>query len=255
MSSVSSVSGNSGYSPYSVISNGGTYVSAAQGASELAIQEKTKQQVGGLEAGSENLTSARSALKVEDGAMGEIADYLQSIRELSIKAMNGTMSDSDKESIQSQIDQYKKGIEDIANNTVYNEKKLLDGTTKDMVVSSDANGSTETISGNNMTLDALGIKDYDVTKSFNLDDIDNALDKLASARTDAGASTNGVEYSLSYNSHAALELDGFQMDSEERNTVEAYQKLKTKQALDVYQSTLQKKKQDDEERKSMMLFA
>ena len=255
MSSVSSVSGNSGYSSYSVIANGGTYVSAAQGASELAMQERTKQQVGGLEAGSENLTSARSALKVEDGAMEEVTGYLQSIRELSIKAMNGTMSDSDKKSIQNQIDQYKKGIEDIANNTTYNEKKLLDGKTKDMTVASDANGSTETISGYNMTLESLGIKDYDVTKNFDLNDVDKALEKLTSSRTDAGAKTNGVEYSLSYNSHAALELDGFQMDKEERNTVDAYQKLKTKQALDVYQTTLQKKRQDDEERKSMMLFA
>ena len=255
MSSVSSVSGNSGYSSYSVIANGGTYVSAAQGASELAMQERTKQQVGGLEAGSENLTSARSALKVEDGAMEEVTGYLQSIRELSIKAMNGTMSDSDKKSIQDQIDQYKNGIEDIANNTTYNEKKLLDGKTKDMTVASDANGSSETISGYNMTLESLGIKDYDVTKNFDLNDVDKALEKLTSSRTDAGAKTNGVEYSLSYNSHAALELDGFQMDKEERNTVDAYQKLKTKQALDVYQTTLQKKRQDDEERKSMMLFA
>lgn len=254
MSSVSSVSG-SGYSPYSVIANGGTYVRAAQGASELAMQERTKQQVGGLEAGSENLTSARSALKVEDGAMGEVTGYLQSIRELSVKAMNGTMSDSDKKSIQDQINQYKKGIEDIANNTTYNEKKLLDGTAKDMTVASDANGSSETISGYNMTLESLGIKDFDVTKDFDLKDVDKALDKLSDSRTGAGAKTNGVEYSLSYNSHAALELDGFQMDKEEKNSVDAYQQLKTKQALDAYKTTLQKKQQDDEERKSMMLFA
>ena len=254
MSSVSSVSG-SGYSSYSVIAHGGTYVRAAQGASELAMQERTKQQVGGLEAGSENLTSARSALKVEDGAMGEVTGYLQSIRELSVKAMNGTMSDSDKKSIQDQIDQYKKGIEDIANNTTYNEKKLLDGTAKDMTVASDANGSSETISGYNMTLESLGIKDFDVTKDFDLKDVDKALDKLSDSRTGAGAKTNGVEYSLSYNSHAALELDGFQMDKEEKNSVDAYQQLKTKQALDAYKTTLQKKQQDDEERKSMMLFA
>ncbi len=255
MSSISSVSGSAGYSPYSVISNGGSYVRAAQGASELAMQERTKQQVGGLEAGSENLTSAGSALKVKDGAMEEVTGYLQSIRDLSVKAMNGTMSDSDKKSIQDQIDQYKKGIEDIANNTSYNEKKLLNGTAKDMTVASDANGSRETISGNNMTLDALGIKDYDVTKNFDLKDVDKALDKVSSEKSDTGAKTNAVDYALSYNSHAALELDGFQMDKEERNSVDAYQKLKTKQALDVYQNTLQKKRQDDEERKSMMLFA
>jgi flagellin len=254
MSSVSSVSG-SGYSPYSVIANGGTYSRAAQGASELAIQERTKQQVGGLKAGSENLRSADSALKVEDGTMGEVTGYLQSIRELSVKAMNGTMSDSDRKSVQDQIDQYKKGIEDIANNTTYNEKNLLNKDAKEMTVATDANGSSEKISGYNMTLESLGIKDYDVTKDFDIKDIDKALEKTSNSRASAGAKTNGVEYSLSYNSHAALELDGFQMDKEERNSVDAYQKLKTKQALDVYQTTLQKKKQDDEERRSMMLFA
>ncbi|MBO4457334.1 MAG: flagellin [Butyrivibrio sp.] len=255
MSSISSVSGYSGYSPYSVIANGGTYVSAAQGASELAMQERTKQQVGGLEAGSENLTSARSAVRVQDGAMEEVTGYLQSIRELSVKAMNGTNSDSDKKAIQDQIDQYKKGIEDIANNTTYNEKKLLNGSAKDMVVASDANGSSETVSGYNMTLDALGIKDYDVTGDFNLDDIDKALDKLTSSRTDAGARTNGIEYAHGYNTHAALELNGFQMDKEEDNSINAYQQLKTKQVLDLYQATLQNKKQKDEEEKAIKLMA
>ena len=87
-----------------------------------------------------------------------------------------------------------------------------------MTVASDANGSRETISGNNMTLDALGIKDYDVTKNFDLKDVDKALDKVSSARSETGAKTNAVDYALSYNSHAALELDGFQMDKEERNS-------------------------------------
>ena len=96
MTGISSVSGYSSYSPYSVISNGGTYTKAAQGASELAIQEKTKAQTTGLEVGGENLTSAKSALNVEDGAMQEVTEYLQSIKELSVKASNGTLSDSDR---------------------------------------------------------------------------------------------------------------------------------------------------------------
>ena len=100
MSSISSVSGYGSYSPYSTIAAGGTYQSASQGASELAIQEKTKSQVNGLDAGSENLTSAKSVLNIEDGAMDGITDYLQSIRELSLQAMNGTLSDDDKQAIQ-----------------------------------------------------------------------------------------------------------------------------------------------------------
>ncbi|MBR4670668.1 MAG: flagellin [Butyrivibrio sp.] len=255
MTGISSVSGYSAYSPYSVISNGGTYTRAAQGASELAIQEKTKSQTTGLDAGAQNLTSAKSALNVEDGAMQEVTEYLQSIKELSVKASNGTLSDSDRRSIQDQIDQYKKGIDDIAGNTTYNEKKLLDGTTPDMRVASDNNGSEEVISSKNVSLKALGIEDYDVTSGdFDMSRIDKAIESLSKARSDAGATTNRVEHALTYNSHAAMELNGYQMNKEEQNVSDAISALKTKQALDAYQVNLQKKQQEDKERQSTMLF-
>ena len=255
MSGISSISGYSSYSPYSTIAAGGTYTNASQGASELAIQEKTKAQVNGLDAGSENLTSAKSVLNIEDGALDGITDYLQSIRELSLKAMNGTMSDSDKQSIQDQIEQYKQGIEDIAGNTTYNEKKLLDGSNSDMEVATDNNGSSATVSTYNSTLKALGIEDYDVTGDFDLGAIDSALEKITSQRATAGAQSNGVDHALNYNSRAALELNGYQMDKEEDNATKAYQKLKTQQALDSYQMTLQKRQMEDNERQSLMLFA
>lgn len=255
MSGISAISGYSSYSPYSVISNGGTYTRAAQGASELAIQEKTKAQTTGLEAGAQNLQSAKSALNVEDGAMQEVTEYLQSIKELSVKAANGTLSDSDRRSIQDQIDQYKQGIDDIAASTTYNEKKLIDGTTPDMRVASDNNGSEEVITSKNVSLKSLGLEDYDVSSgNFDMSVVDKALEKLSSARSDAGAQTNRVEHALTYNSHAAMELNGYQMNKEEQNVSDAISALKTKQALDAYQVNLQKKQQEDKERQSMMLF-
>ncbi|WP_026653007.1 flagellin [Butyrivibrio proteoclasticus] len=258
MSGVSSVSGYSGYDAYSTISAGGTYTKAAQGASELAIQEKTKAQVNGLEAGEENLTSAKSALNVEEGAMAGIEDYLQSIKELSLKAMNGTLSDEDKQSVQDQIKEYMEGINDIAKNTTYNEKQLLnneDVPTSKFEFATDSSGSTKEISTYNSTTEALGIDDYDVTKDFDISKIDKALDKVTSMRSNTGAETNGVEHALTYNSHAALELNGYQMDKEEDNSVKAYQELKTKQALDAYQNVLEKQKMDDREQQNILLFS
>ncbi|WP_029230967.1 flagellin [Butyrivibrio sp. VCB2006] len=254
MSSVSSIGGYQDYSAYSKISSGGTINKASEDASGLAIQEKTKSQVNGLDAGSENLTSAKSALNIEDGALSGVEDYLQSIKELSVKAMNGTLSDDDKESIQAQIKEYLKGINETAQGTTYNEKNL---TNKDgeMKVAADGNGATETISTNNATTDALGITDYDVTKDFDMSKIDKALEKVAGQRSSVGAQTNGVEHALTYNSHAAMELNGYQMDKEEDNATKALQELKTKQALDSYQSVLQKKQQEDEQQKAMAIFA
>ena len=254
MSSVSSVSSASAYSAYSTIASGGTYTKAADGATELAIQEKTESQVTGLEAGSDNLTSAKSALNIEDGALESIQDYLQSIKELAIQAKNGTLSDDDKQAIQSQIEQYKQGINDIANNTTYNEKNLLNNEGS-LEVASDGSGSSETVSTYNSLTEQLGIADLDVTGDYDLSTIDDAIDMVSSQRSTAGSQTNAVDYALTYNSHAALELDGYQMDKEEDNSIKAYQELKTKQALDIYQNTLQRKQMDDQEQQSLSLFA
>ncbi len=253
MSSISSVGGSSPYSAYSTIPAGGKITKASDDAAGLAIQEKTTAQVNGLEAGKENLTSAKSLLNVEDGAMAGIQDYLQSIKELSVKAMNGTLSDDDKQSIQNQIDQYKQGINDIAAGTKYNEKNLLNNEGS-LTVATDSNGSTESISTFDSATAALGIDDYDVTGDFDMSKIDDALNKISSQRSTAGAQTNGVDHALTYNSHAALELNGFQMDKEEDNSVKAYQELKTKQALDSYQLILQKQQQEDKAQKTLSMF-
>ncbi len=254
MSSISSVGGYQSYSAYQTISSGGNINKAAEDAAGLAIQEKTKSQTNGLEAGQENLKSANSALNIEDGALDGIQDYLKKIKELSIKAINGTLDDEDKQSIQNQIDQYKEGINDIASNTTYNEKNLLnsDGA---LSVATDGSGSELSVSTHNSLTSALGIDDYNVTGDFDMSKIDSALEKVSSQRSTAGAQTNGTEYAMTYNSHAALELDGYQMDKEEDRSVEAYQQLKTKQALDVYQATLQKQQMEDKEQKAVSMFA
>ncbi len=254
MSSVSAVSGYSSYSAYSTIAAGGAYTSAAQGASELAMQETTETQVTGLEAGSENLSSAKSVLNIEDSALESITDYLQSIRELSLKAMNATTSDDDKAAIQSQIEQYLQGINDIANSTSYNEIKLLDGSSDDLTIATDSEGSTTTVSTYNSLTDALGLTGYNVTGDFDLSVIDDALETVTSQRSNTGAQSNALDYALSYNSSAALALNGYQMDKEESNAIEAYQELKKKQAMDAYQTTLQKKQMEDQEQQSMLLF-
>ena len=257
MSGIGAIGGySSSYSPYSVISRGGELQSAAQDAAGLAIKEKTEAQTRGLDQGSANLGDARSALNIEDGAMEGITDYLQSIKELAVKAKNGTMSDEDRGYIQNQINQYIQGINDIAGNTSFNEKNLLDGSTGDMKVTTDSNGATSTVGTYDSTAKKLGIEGFDVTKEgFDIGVVDDALKSLQDNRTKVGAQTNGVEYAMSYNSKASMELNGFAMDSEEDRTVKALQDLRSKQALDQYQYMLQNKKQNDEENKTKMLFA
>ena len=257
MSGIGAVGGvSTSYSPYSTIASGGALQSAAQDASGLAIEERTETQTRALDQGTQNLGDARSALNIEDGALEGINDYLQSIKELAIQAKNDLLGDEERGYIQNQINQYMQGINDLANGTTFNEQHLLDGSRGNMTVASDGSGSTANVSTYDSTVASLGIANFDVTSgNFNLDDIDKAMDTVASMRSNTGAETNRVDHAMNYNTKASLELNGFAMDREEDRSINAVGELKKQQALDQYQIMLQKKQQEDRAAQSKIFFA
>ncbi len=256
ISAIGSVSSAySAYGSYGTVASGGAITTAAQDAAGLAIDQRTEAQTRGLDQGTENLKDAKSALNIEDGALDQVTDYLQNIRELALRASNGTLGDEEKGYIQGQIDQYLKGIDDIANQTSFNEKNLLDGSTNNLNIAAGA-GSNLSITTGNSTVDSLGLTGFSVTGGdIDLDAIDDALASVQDLRTNVGADTNRVDYAAGYNTKASLELNGFRMDGDEDRAMNALQNIKAKQVLDQYQMMLQKKQQDDEEKKGQMFFA
>ncbi|MCR5116795.1 MAG: flagellin, partial [Lachnospiraceae bacterium] len=189
---------------YGEIASGKAINKAADGASELAIGKKLEAEERGLNQGAENINEAKDSLKIADGALDQITDYLQRIRELSVKAMNGLNGDEEKEAIQTEISGLMEGIEEIAKDTQYNEKNLLDGSFATMEVASNPDGKGMSIKMDNATLSALGIDGYDVTKpDFDITKIDNALEKITSDRSDIGSQTNALEYAYKSNLNTA----------------------------------------------------
>ena len=91
------------YNSYSHLSSGKRINSAADDASGLAIAKKMQWQETGLSVGAQNAKAGIGVLNVADGALSGVTDYLQRIRELALKSMNGTNSASDKEIYQSEI--------------------------------------------------------------------------------------------------------------------------------------------------------
>ncbi len=256
MSSIGGVSQGSGYqSLYGKISSGKQLQSAADGAAELAISEKMNAQVTGLEQGAKNVSSGIDAIKIQDSALGEVTDYLQRIRELALAASNSfTVNDSDKAIYQKEIDQLKEGIQNVASVTTYNEKNLLDGSTGDLNIASDGNGSTVTIKGANSTLEALGIKDFDVTGDFDLKDIDKALEKVSSMRSDAGAKQNSLEHLYNINQTTAYNVTASQSRLEDLDVEKAVGNLDKQRLLDTISVMMQKKREEEEEDKANRLF-
>ena len=95
--------------------------------SGMAISSKMRAQIRGLDTASQNSSDGMSVLETADGALNEVTDMIQRMRELSVQAANGTNSESDRKSIQDEIDQLVQEVDRVAETTEFNTKKLLDG--------------------------------------------------------------------------------------------------------------------------------
>ena len=100
---------------------------AADDAAGLAISEKMRKQIRGLTQASLNAQDGISAVQTAEGALTEVHDMLQRMNELAVKAANGTMSESDRQNIQDEIDQLVTEIDRVSTTTKFNEAYLLKG--------------------------------------------------------------------------------------------------------------------------------
>lgn len=99
---------------------------AADDAAGLAISEKMRWMIRGLHQGTENTKDGISFVQIGDGAMGEIHDMINRMEELAVKGSNGTLTDTDRSYIDSEIQQLKDQINQIHKNTVFNEIPIFD---------------------------------------------------------------------------------------------------------------------------------
>jgi len=101
--------------------------SAADDAAGLAISEKMRAQVRGLDQAVRNSQDGISMIQTAEGALNETHSILQRMRELSVQAANDTLTSQDRSYIQLEVDQLKEEVTRIATTTQFNKKKLLDG--------------------------------------------------------------------------------------------------------------------------------
>ncbi|NCC85021.1 MAG: flagellin, partial [Clostridia bacterium] len=101
--------------------------SAADDAAGLAISEKMRAQVRGLDQAVRNSQDGISMIQTAEGALNETHSILQRMRELSVQSANDTLTSQDRSYIQLEVDQLKEEISRISTTTQFNKKKLLDG--------------------------------------------------------------------------------------------------------------------------------
>lgn len=110
------------------LSTGQKINSAADDASGLAITNRMTSQINGLGAAIKNANDAISMINTAEGALDEITDMLQRMRELAVQAGTGTMTSNDRTYLQAEFAALRTEIDRIADNTEWNGNTILDGT-------------------------------------------------------------------------------------------------------------------------------
>ncbi|MBQ3105765.1 MAG: flagellin FliC5 [Lachnospiraceae bacterium] len=233
-------------STYEKLSTGKKINGAADDAAGLAIAQKILKESNGYDVGAENIKHTNAAVNIAEGALGGITDYLQRIRELSVRASNGLMGQQDKESIQLEINQYLDGIRQMAASTEYNTLKLLDGNMADINVASNPDGRGMSIRMADGTLASLGIEGYDVTGDFDISRIDSALNMINARRSGLGAASNALEHAYNHNTNASLQLTAARSRIEDTDMAAAVTEQKKNQVMRDYQIYMQKVKMRDD---------
>lgn len=253
MSGISAINRINTTSPYLYghIASGNRLMSAADGASDLAFVEKEKSQVTGYNTGTKNLSDGISLLNTSDSALGSITDSLQRIRSLALQSTNATLNNSNRQEIQKEIEHLKQGIEHVATQSRFNGMNILDGSQNNGVrLVADADGASVTVNHSvNSTLESLGIADFDVTKGFDLQAIDDALAKVTSSRSSLGAQSNALEHAINYNDYASVNLTASQSRMGDSDIAKMVQELKHQQTLQSVSVMLQKKKMEQQGQK------
>jgi len=104
---------------------------AGDDAAGLAISEKMRGQIRGLDQASKNAQDGISFIQTAEGALNETHDILQRMRELAVQSSNDTNTNADREELQKEVDQLAEEMTRIANNTEFNTKSLLNGAVDD----------------------------------------------------------------------------------------------------------------------------
>ncbi|ACQ54849.1 flagellin [Clostridium botulinum] len=189
---------------------------AGDDAAGLAISEKMRGQIRGLNQASRNSQDAISLIQTAEGALNETHSILQRMRELTVQAANDTNVTVDRENLQKEVAELQSEINRIASQTQFNTKSLING-----AVSEDAKAMTFQIGANSgqtikLTIGSMDAKTLKVD-NIKLDDtaanitkqiatIDSAINSVSKERAKLGANQNRLEHTIANLDNSAENL-------------------------------------------------
>ena len=177
------------------LSSGYRINTAADDAAGLAISEKLRAQIGGLDQASRNVSDAVSLVQTAEGQLNEVHSMLQRVRELAVQYKNGTLSTEDRTAIQSEVNQLGSEIQRIGTAAGFNGISLLAnaGTITFQVGANDGDSiAVSTISLGSAV--ASNVFTLSQGSTADISEIDNAINQVSAQRAIFGAVQNRLEH-------------------------------------------------------------
>jgi flagellin len=176
---------------------------AADDAAGLAISEKLRAQIGGIDQAQRNAQDGISLVQTAEGSLAEVTSMLQRVRDLKVQFANGTLSADDKDAIAKEMGQLATEITSISGQTKFNGTALLDGTNVTFQVGA-ATGETIATTGFNLSgtggasaiVAVSGATASAAVSALTLDQVDEAIKAVSTARAGFGAIQNRLEHRL-----------------------------------------------------------
>lgn len=187
---------------------------AADDPAGLAISEKMRAQISGLNQAGKNIQNGMSMLQTAEGALNETHAILQRMRDLAVQSASDTLTDDDRALIQTEYEELKKEIQRISKDTQFNQKNLINGDYKDQPfkIQAGANaGQTIDLYLGDASLSGMGLPDTssigtreDAEKAIS--EVDDAINQVSKQRSKLGAYMNRLEhaYNVTMNTHENL---------------------------------------------------
>ncbi|RMA94403.1 flagellin N-terminal helical domain-containing protein [Priestia megaterium] len=197
------------------LSSGLRINSAADDAAGLAISEKMRGQVRGLDMASKNAQDGISMLQTAEGGLNEVHDILQRQRELAVQASSDTNVVADRTALKDEFDQLSSEIERIKDNTTFNTKKLLDGTDANgkIQVGADAGQTIDvdfTTAGLDLAAAHGAVSVLDISTQTGASDaitaVQTQIDSVSSGRSYLGALQNRLDHTINNLNNASENL-------------------------------------------------
>ncbi|MCT2537257.1 flagellin [Aquibacillus koreensis] len=193
---------------------------ASDDAAGLAISEKMRGQIRGLDMAAKNSQDATSMIQTAEGGLNETHSILQRMRELAVQSSNDTNTPEDRQNIQDEMNQLGEEIQRIGDQTEFNKKSLLNGDISDAgtatahVTTNSLEGTMVTATTLNAVLDSdgnsVGIEDGDtITATWSVNGTQHSKTLELSSPGDAGTETLGtLATALSDASNTFAVVDG-----------------------------------------------